>query len=167
MRTKVKYNSRFFNEFKRILIEHINSNLKDYIALSIIFIMGVMIGVMIINHSNEQSKTEIQGYINEFINTIHNKEFTIDKLKLAKISMLENIKTMGLIWIAGSTVIGIPLIYIITCYKGFCIGYTISAIISSLGIGKRNRLFICIIIFAKHYSGSYCANAECKCIKII
>ena len=136
MKTKVKYNSKYLIEVKKILLKHFNENLKDYLILSIIFILGVISGVILINNSNEQSKSEINGYINSFISTIKEKEFEIDKVKLMKTSIFENIKNVITIWVAGTTIIGIPLIFAITAYKGFCIGYTISAIISSLGVGK-------------------------------
>ncbi len=167
MRTGVRYNSKKFDEFKNIILQHVNMNIKDYLILSIIFIIGVMIGVVVINNSNEQSKTEISGYINGFITTIHGEEYTVDKIKLAQISIIENLKLVGIIWLAGSTIIGIPLIYIITSYKGFCIGYTISAIIASMGTWKRNTFFMCMFIFSKYYYNSNNFNVMCKCIEII
>lgn len=136
MRTKVRCNSRYFNELKNVIVEHINLNLKDYLILSIVFVLGVIIGVVIINNSNEESKVEISGYINSFINTIKNEKYEINKIELVKMSIIKNLKLVLIIWLAGSTIIGIPLIYIITVYKGICIGYTISAIIASLGVGR-------------------------------
>ena len=159
--TKSRYNSKYMGELGKILLQHINSNLKDYLILSIVFIIGVMAGVIFINNSNEQSKNEISGYINGFIDTIKEENYEIDKWKLTKMSIWENLKTVAIIWIAGSTIIGIPLIYVITSYKGFCIGYTISAIISSLGIGKRNSIFTCFIISTKYYCDTY--NIDVKC----
>ena len=141
MKTKIRYNSKKINEFKTILTQHIKTNIKDYLILSIVFIIGVMIGVIIINNSDEQSKNEISGYINGFVNVIQDEKYEVDKVKLIKISIIENLKMVGIIWIAGSTIIGIPLIYIISSYKGVCIGYTISAIILTLGIGKRIDFF--------------------------
>ncbi len=159
--TKSRYNSKYMGDLGKILIQHINSNLKDYLILSIVFIIGVMAGVVFINNSNEQSKEEISGYINGFIDTIKDEKYEIDKWKLTKISILENLKTVGIIWVAGSTIIGIPLIYVITSYKGFCIGYTISAIISSLGIGKRNIIFTCIIVSTKYNCNTDNIDAKC------
>ena len=167
MRTKKRYKTEYLGDIKRVLIEHINSNLKDYLILSIIFIIGVMVGVILINNSSEQSKTEISGYINSFVDTIKNNQYEVDKLKLMQISILENIKTVAIIWLAGSTIIGIPLIYVITSYKGFCIGYTVSAIITSLGLGKRNSLFVSLYFFTKYYCYPYNFNVKCKRIKII
>lgn len=161
MKRNQRYQNKYLVNVKNVLIEHIHSNLKDYLVLSIIFIIGVMIGVIIINNSSVQSKTEISGYINSFIDTIHDNQFQIDKSKLIQLSIVENVKIVAIIWIAGSTLIGIPLIYIITSYKGFCIGYTISAIISSLGIGKRDNFFIGCIVFTKYYCYPYYSNVKC------
>ena len=167
MRTEKKYKNKYLGNIGKVLIEHINCNLKDYLVLSIIFIIGVMIGVILINNSSEQSKTELSGYINGFIDTIKNEKYEVDRIKLTQISIIENIKIIVIIWFAGSTIIGIPLIYLITAYKGFCIGYTISAIISSLGVGKRNCVFTSIIIFAKHNCNSNNINVKCKCYKTL
>lgn len=159
--TKSRHNSKYMGELRKILVEHINSNLKEYLILSIVFIIGVMAGVIFINNSNEQSKKEISGYVNGFIDTIKDENYEIDKWKLTKISILENLKTVGIIWLAGSTIVGIPLIYVIASYKGFCIGYTISAIILSLGLGKRNRFFACFFIFTKYSCNSCNFNVKC------
>ena len=70
MRTNVRYNSKYISNFRNVIMQHINLNLKDYLILSIIFVIGVMVGVVVINNSNEQSKSEISGYINSFIETI-------------------------------------------------------------------------------------------------
>lgn len=161
MKRNIRYNSKYLNEIKRIIIEHINSNVKDYLTLSIIFVLGVMIGVVVINNSTEQSKNEIVGYIGSFVDTIKNSEYEIDKIELIKLSVFNNLKIVAIVWIAGSTIIGIPLIYLITLYKGFRIGYTISAIILSLGTGKRYFIFVYFLVFAKYYYNTNIINVEC------
>lgn len=167
MRSKLKYNSKYSNELRKILLKHINANARDYLILSIFFVIGVMAGVILINNSDAQSKAEISGYINSFIETINNEGYVIDKTKLIQVSIIENIKLVAIIWFAGSTVIGIPLIYIITSYKGFCMGYTISAIISSLGIGKRNVIFNFISLSAEYNCNSNYSYALCKCTQVV
>ena len=92
MRTVSRYNSKYLSELKSVITKHIKINVKDYLFLSIILIIGVMIGVVIINNSDENSKSEISGYINSFIDTIKNKEFKIDKMELTKISIIDNLK---------------------------------------------------------------------------
>ena len=41
---------------KTIILEHINNNLKDYIILILFFIVGIILGVIFINNSNDLQK---------------------------------------------------------------------------------------------------------------
>ncbi len=132
----MKKTGKHIKEIGGIIYRHVKENARDYLILSIIFIIGVMIGVVIINNSDDNSKTELNGYINSFIDTIKNESFQVDKPKLIKDTIINNLKILLIIWIAGTTIIGIPLIYIITIYRGISIGYTVSAIMLTLGNWK-------------------------------
>lgn len=120
-------------EVKKIIYRHVKINFKDYLILSIIFIIGVIIGTMLINNSDQSSKNEINGYINSLVTVLKNESFEIDKLQLTKQTICNNLKLALIIWACGTTIIGIPLIYIIMLYKGVSIGYTISAMMITLG----------------------------------
>lgn len=58
-------NSKHLNELKDVILQHIKINIKDYLILSIVFIIGVMLGVVLINNSDEGSKTEIKRLYNK------------------------------------------------------------------------------------------------------
>lgn len=133
MRNKRKFRK---SKFLATIENHINQNIKEYAISTLVFILGVIIGVMILNSSNEESKKNISGYINEFVNTIKNREYEVDTNKLLMKSITSNLKVALIIWISGSTLIGIPLVYGSLGYKGMCIGYSISAIIAALDKSK-------------------------------
>ncbi len=116
----------------KIIEEHINKNIKEYALSALVFLIGIIIGVMLINSSNQENKDAISGYIIEFVDSIKNSEYQIDENKLLIKSVISNLKIAAIIWIAGSTIIGIPLVYGCLGYKGICIGYSISAIIATL-----------------------------------
>ena len=77
--------------------------------------------------------------------------------------MISNVKLALLIWFVGSTVIGMPLIYGIIAFRGYCLGYTIAAIIATLGTTNGltfalsslllQNLLIIPVIFALSISG--------------
>lgn len=134
------------NKICLVLIEHIRNNKKDYFVLSIVFILGVLIGVIMINNSSDNSKLELQGYIKSFINNVGNKELEIDRIKLVKNTVISNLKIVFIIWLAGTTIIGIPGIYLIVIYKGISVGYTISAIMYVLG-NWRGFLISFVLVF--------------------
>lgn len=130
-RTK-KRKSKIF----KIIEEHINQNIKEYAISVLFFLIGIIIGVMLLNSSNQENQESISGYINEFTSSIKNQEYKIDQKKLLIKSISSNLKLAVMIWVAGSTIIGIPLVYGSLGYKGICIGYSISAIMATMEKAK-------------------------------
>ena len=120
---------------KSVIEEHIINNAKIYLILIIIFLIGLIIGIIIANNSSQEQITSINNYINSFINGLKNGE-KIDYIKLLKNVLENNFLIVLLLWFMGSTIIGIPIVYGIIGYKGFCMGYTISSIVLTLGTGK-------------------------------
>ena len=51
------------SRIKEIISLHIEKNLKEYIVVSIIFFIGIIIGVIFINKISDNQKTEITSYI--------------------------------------------------------------------------------------------------------
>jgi stage II sporulation protein M len=105
-------------------------------------------GVLFINNINYDGKTEITNYINNFITKLKEEE-NIDCIKVFKASAMQNIILALIIWFFGTTVIGLPVVFGLLLYRGFCLGYTISAITMSLGT-VNGTIFICTGIFLQN-----------------
>lgn len=82
----------------------------------------------------------------------------IDQGSLIRQNLIANIGLVILLWFAGSTVIGMPVVLGILLYKGFSLGYSIAAVIACLGVQKgavfvlssillQNIIFIPCLIF--------------------
>ena len=123
-----------------ILLNHIKNNLKQYIIAIILFVIGIICGIIVISKMTQTQYDEISYYLNNFITSL-NDNAKIDKILLLKNTITRNFWIVLAIWFMGSTVIGIPIIYIMLSYRGFCLGYAISAIIAVFGVGK-GLLFI-------------------------
>mgnify|MGYP006069817063 FL=1 len=144
---------------KKVIQENIAKNIKIYTILVIIFILGLIIGIIVVNNAQDAQKAEINDYINTFINDLKNGA-KIDYFKLLKTSFENNFFTVLILWFMSSTVIGIPIVYGEIGYKGFCLGYTISSVVATLGTGKgilsvitsmllHNIIFIpCLLLLA-------------------
>ena len=120
------------NKISKIISNHIYENLKSYIIVTIILLIGIVLGVIYINNINQDLANEIKEYINNFVNTLKDN-YTIDKVELMKNTIISNSILVVTMWFVGSTVIGIPIVLGIIAYRGFCIGYTISAALITLG----------------------------------
>ena len=119
----------------KLIKEHVFNNSKEYIIVTLIFVIGIFLGVLFINNIQENQRSEISSYIDNFTDKMKNTE-DIKSIELLKVSVKQNLLLALTIWFFGTTVIGIPIVFGITLYRGFCLGYTISACISIMGLSK-------------------------------
>lgn len=126
--------------------EHIRNNKKEYAIVAILFLIGIILGVLFVNHMSEQEGNQIREYIQTFIDCLKT-DYQIDNGVLLKNSIVNNVILALLIWFMGSTVIGIPVVYILVGIKGFCLGYSISAVLATLGMGKGILFSIFTLLF--------------------
>lgn len=119
----------------QIIKANINTNKKEYILVTLIFLVGVFLGVMFINNISDSQIEEIKTYLVEFIDKLKNTE-SLNTFSLLKTTLKQNTILAILLWFFGTTVIGIPIVFGIIMYRGFCLGYSISSIIVTIGTGK-------------------------------
>lgn len=131
-----------YSNWKTILNNYVKKNYKEYIIVTVLFIIGIFIGVMIINSSQENQVNEISTYINEII-TKYKELNNINKFELVIKSIKRNLLFAIVIWSAGTTVIGIPIVLIMILFRGIVLGFTISSIIITLGTLKG--ILFCMI----------------------
>ena len=131
------------NEIFTIVKDDITNNLKSYAIIVIIFTVGIFLGVLFINQTEQ--KEEITEYINTYIEhtkTIQNGDFFGE----LKDDIKGNILLVLLLWFSGTTIIGIPIVFGILLFRGFCLGYTIASCVYVLGKIK-GLIFVLITIF--------------------
>ena len=114
---------------------HIENNIKEYIIILLIFIIGIFLGVLFINNVQEEQRNQINEYVNNFINNFKNTQ-NLDNVELIKTSIKQNIILGIVMWFFGTTIIGIPVVLGIVLYRGFCLGYTIATFITIMGLSK-------------------------------
>lgn len=122
-------------KIKHILYMHIQNNKKEYFIIAIMFIIGIFFGVLFVNNINQENAEQISTYLNENITKMKEVK-TIDYIEMLKTSMLGNAKLVLIMWVLATTIIGIPILFGVVVYKGFCLGYTIGVSILTLGTFK-------------------------------
>lgn len=136
-------NSNFMNALK----SYIKKNYKEYILVSMLFVIGIFVGVMIINNSKENQISEITEFINQFIEKYKGLE-NINQSELIMTSIKQNLIFAFVLWLAGTTVIGMPIVLIIILLRGTILGFTISSITVTLGLPKG--ILFCLISIVLH-----------------
>lgn len=99
--------------------------------MMIFLIVGIIIGSITIKVLNGEQKSEILNFFNSFFKTLSNNEY--DNIQIFKQSILDNFKTIFIIWITGILIIGIPIIPIIVLLRGFALGFTVGFLVNEFG----------------------------------
>ena len=146
MRNTKRKNSKV----KEILIAHIRNNIREYSIVMIIFLIGLIFGVIFVNNAGNSQINEITSYINDFVGNLKNN-IEINKAQLLKDALISNFLLALELWFVGSTVIGMPIVYGMIAYRGFCLGYTISSIIATLGMRKWDIIYNSISVISKYF----------------
>ena len=134
------------SEILNIIKEEIISNYKSYILVIILFSVGLFLGVLFINQTENQEN--VIKYINTYIDEIKmlKSNNTIVQLKS---DIKSNVFLVFILWFAGTTIVGIPIVFGIIIARGFCLGYTISACVITLGKTK-GLIFVLLTIFLQN-----------------
>jgi hypothetical protein len=98
----MKKNKRL--NIKSTIYKHVTNNSKEYILVTLIFLVGIFLGVMFINNTQETQMSEITTYLNNFINKLKNIE-NLKNIEILKTSIIENIILAVTLWFFGTTVI--------------------------------------------------------------
>ena len=87
-------------------------------------------------------------YFSNFIEKFKNTE-KIDCIQLLKDNLIQTTILACLLWFFGTTVIGLPIVFGLIMYRGFCLGYTISVIVNVYGMSK-GILFVLVSLLAQN-----------------
>ena len=133
-------------EILNIIKDDVINNAKSYFIVFIIFVIGIFLGVMFVNQTRD--KNEIENYINTYIDetkAIQNGNYFGELQNDVK----NNIALVLVLWFAGTTIIGIPIVLGTILFRGFCLGYTIASCVYVLGRMKA-LLFIGITVLLQN-----------------
>ena len=126
---------------RKIIQKHIKENIKEYIIFALIFIIGLFIGTMVLNNSDNAQKAEISDYLTNFSSNLKEQN-NINYTKMFFGLIAKDIKLL-------ISIIGIPALYFNVGYKGFNIGYTISALNATFGFTKGLTYSLSLLFLSK------------------
>ncbi|OBZ18883.1 stage II sporulation protein M [Bacillus sp. FJAT-27264] len=100
-----------------------------YIFVAVLFLVGVVFGALIVSALTMDQQQELGDYLGNFFVTVDQQGLPGAQESFWNIAAL-HLKWVGLIWILGLSVIGLPGILILDFLKGVLIGFTVGCLVS-------------------------------------
>jgi stage II sporulation protein M len=135
---------------------HFQNNFWLYVVSLMCLCTGIVLGIYTVKYMGDFEKTDLINYFMNFTNSVNSVD--INHKYIFFETLKNNIPILIILWLLGLTVVGIPVILIINVIKGFTVGFTLSFIISGMGIQgiwlaalgvlPQNIIYIPCIIFA-------------------
>lgn len=144
-------------KLNEVLSKNIKENIGVYFTVTLFFAIGISVGAFTAKALDINQKQELVTYLNKFFQILNNQ--TVNKNAIFYQSIKNNFQTVFFIWFLGVTIIGIPFTLIITSFRGFIVGFTISFLIQGIGwrgfiltlaaVLPQNIIFIpCLLIIS-------------------
>lgn len=108
---------------------NISTNKNMLIFLSIIGIIGIIIGTILNIALNQDDSKLVSEFLNNFIYNIQNNN--LDYKGSFFNSLISNLGYIAFIWLLGISVIGLPITLFIFFTKTFVLGFSVSSIIAN------------------------------------
>lgn len=118
---------------KKIVFRHVKEYLSLYTFVTGLFLMGIIFGAIVVNSLSYGSKSDLLHYLQQFFGELSRGQIA-DPGRLFKESLLNGLQYVGLIFLLGLSVIGLPIIFLLVFVKGMILGFTVGFLVSQLGL---------------------------------
>lgn len=117
---------------KAIIIQHIKERSSLYLFVFVLFLMGVIFGAVIVNSMNFTQKEDLYFYLSRFFGQVSEGKVA-SSVEMLQQSFFHNLKYLGLMWVLGISIIGLPVILIMLFLKGMVVGFTVGFLVNQMG----------------------------------
>ena len=133
-----------WQKIKMECVNHVKENGGIYLAILFFLLIGITSGIFTVAMLEKDQISNTAGFLNGFLKALRGTTPNIGNVVLQ--SVLVNFIFISLLMLFGLIIIGIPLIFLLICIKGFMIGFSGGALISQLGFLGAIILLLCMVI---------------------
>jgi len=139
---------------KHRLGEHIKNNRWQYVLITLIFVLGILMGDFKVDGLEGGVRSHLLSLLDGYLNDGITQGISGESILLR--AFINQGKSILLIWFLGLTVIGMPLILALVFLKGYSLGFTVGflvqekagagIIVAILSILPQNLVYLPLII---------------------
>jgi stage II sporulation protein M len=114
---------------RRLMAGSMGEPVNLYAFAAVLFFVGVVFGAIVVNALSDEQKTQLFQDLHGFLVNLGNRRETVPHGQIVWYAVTMNLKTIGLIWILGLSIIGLPFIVFLIFLKGFVIGFSVGFLV--------------------------------------
>lgn len=122
----------FLLRLNRLLRKHFENGFIIYIILGVIYVLGIIIGSILLKKMNIAESNFLLKYSNPFFKNIYHNDF--GQYLVFKSSLLGNLGFILIMYLLGLLGFGFIFIPILIALKGSSLGLTVAYLVKDLGI---------------------------------
>jgi stage II sporulation protein M len=130
--------------YQNVAANYLRENSSMYLFVIVLFLMGVIFGAVIVNSLSFGQKEDLFYYLNQFFGQMNNGKIA-EESDLFRQSFFHNIKFIGLMWLLGISIIGLPVILVLLFMKGMVVGFTVGFLVNQMGFDGFFLAFVSIL----------------------
>jgi stage II sporulation protein M len=120
------------NMYQNAAAIHFREHSSIYLFIIVLFLMGVIFGAVVVNSLSFSQKEDLFYYLSQFFGQVSDGKVA-EANDLFMQSFFHNSKFIGLIWVLGISIIGLPVILILLFIKGMVVGFTVGFLVNQMG----------------------------------
>src|SRR5690606_1235115 len=150
--------------YQNVAATHFREHSSIYLFVIVLFLMGVIFGAVVVNSLSFTQKEDLFYYLSQFFGQVSDGKVAAAN-DLFRQSFFHNTKFIGLMWILGISIIGLPVILILLFMKGMVVGFTVGFLVNQMqwdgfllsfvSVLPQNLLIIPIFIIASTLAVSF------------
>lgn len=109
--------------------QYMKEHLPFLLFIFVLFATGIAFGAVMVSALTLEQKEELARHLSGFIVTV-DQGGGFDSAASFQQSLLLHLKWLGLIWVLGLSVIGLPLVFALDFLKGVLVGFTVGYMVS-------------------------------------
>lgn len=114
------------------ITNHLQEHSSLYIFHTVLFLMGIIFGAIVVNSMSLSQQNDLYYFLSEFFQQLRQGDL-ISAGEVFKHTLSYNSKFIGLMWILGISMIGLPFILVLLFLKGLVVGFTIGFLVQQMG----------------------------------
>jgi stage II sporulation protein M len=113
--------------------KHIEEHLSLYLFNVVLLVMGIIFGTLTIHSLGYAQQHDLYTYFQQFLNAL-SKESLIRPEEAFIHHLIQDVKFVGIIWLLGLSIIGLPIILVMIFIKGVFVGFTVGFLVHQMGM---------------------------------